>query len=604
MSIRNVAIIAPVEHGKTTLVDQVLNQCEVFRKDQSVPERFLDSNDLVRVRGITITSKNFAVQWHGVRINIIDTPGHSDFGGEVERVLKMADGVLLLVDAFEGPMPQTRFVLQKALQLHLRPIVVINKVDRDNARPHEVLDEVFELFLELKANDEQLDFATVYAAGRDGWAIIDLKDERHDLTPLLQTLVDKVPAPKVVEGPTKLLVTTLDHSDYVGRIGIGRVFRGNLTTKQSVTVMKRDGSNVRAQVGQLYVFEGLGRREVETVQCGDLCAVVGIEGVDIGDTIADSRSPEPLPILEIDEPTLSMHFMANTSPFYGKEGRFVTSRQLRDRLYKELDRDMALRVEDTKSADTFKVSGRGILHLSILMENMRREGYEFMVGQPRVIFREINGKKAEPVEVLTVDVPRELAGTIIEYVGTRKGEMVEMEQVEGRTHLEFHIPSRGLIGFRSRMLRATSGEAVMHHRFYEYEFFKGSIPERQTGSIISMAQGQAIAYALDLLQDRGRFFVSPGDVLYEGQVIGECSKDTDIVVNAQKGKKLTNMRAAGSDRNTKLAPPVILSLEEALEYLNNDEYLEITPLSLRMRKSLLHEVDRKRASKQPAQQDA
>jgi GTP-binding protein len=603
MSIRNVAIIAHVDHGKTTLVDQVLHQCRIFREGQEVPERFLDSNDLERERGITITSKNIAIDWQGVRINVIDTPGHADFGGEVERVLKMADGVLLLVDAFEGPMPQTRFVLQKALQLHLRPIVVINKVDRDNARPHEVLDEVFELFLELDASDEQLDFATVYAAGRQGWAVGDLDDPRVDLTPLLETIVARVPAPEIVDGPTQLLVTTLDHSDYVGRIGIGRVFRGTLRAKQDVTLLKRDGSSVRAEVEQLFVFQGLGRREVQRVECGDLCAVVGIEAVDIGDTIADRDHPDPLPILEVDEPTLSMQFMANTSPFYGKEGRFVTSRQVRDRLYKELDRDMALRVEDTRSADTFKVSGRGILHLSILMETMRREGYEFMVGQPRVIYKEINGRKAEPVEILTVDVPNELAGTIIEHVGTRKGEMVHMEQQEARTHLEFRIPSRGLIGFRSRMLRATSGEAVMHHRFYEYEFFKGSIPERQTGSIISMAQGEAVSYALDLLQDRGRFFVGPGEVLYEGQVIGECSKDTDIVVNAQKGKKLTNMRAAGSDRNLKLAPPIRMSLEESLEWLNQDEYLEITPKNLRIRKSLLREVDRKRAAKQPVQHE-
>lgn len=604
MSIRNVAIIAHVDHGKTTLVDQVLHQCHVFRPGQVVPERFLDSDPLERERGITITSKNIAVQWNDVRINIIDTPGHADFGGEVERVLKMADGVLLLVDAFEGPMPQTRFVLQKALDLHLRPIVVINKVDRENARPHEVLDEVFELFLELNADDSQLDFATVYAAGREGWAVATLEDERRDLTPLLDTIVQEVPEPTFVEGPMQFLVTTLDHSDYVGRIGIGRVFRGTLCVKQSVALLKRDGSNVRAQVGQLFVFEGLGRKEVQEVRCGDLCAIVGIGGLDIGDTVADFENPEPLPILEVDEPTLSMYFMANTSPFFGKEGRFVTSRQLRDRLYKELDRDMALRIEDTKSADTFKVSGRGILHLSILMETMRREGYEFMVGQPRVIFKEINGKKAEPVEILTVDVPNELTGTIIEYVATRKGEMKNMEQVENRTHLEFHIPSRGLIGFRSRMLRATSGEAVMHHRFYEYEFFKGSIPERQTGSIVSIGQGAAVAYALDLLQDRGRFFVEPGEVLYEGQVIGECSKDSDIVVNAQKGKKMTNMRAAGSDRNVKLPPAIKMSLEEALEYLNHDEYLEVTPKSMRLRKSLLTELDRKRASRQAASRDA
>jgi GTP-binding protein len=583
MDIRNVAIIAHVDHGKTTLVDQILRQCHVFREGQEVRERFLDSGDLERERGITITSKNFAVTYGGVRINLIDTPGHADFGGEVERVLKMADGVLLLVDAFEGPMPQTRFVLQKALQLDLVPVVVINKVDRPSARPHEVLDEIFQLFTELDASDEQLDFRGVYASGRDGWAVGELEDERRDLSPLLDMIIRHVPTPEHREGPVQMLISAMDHSDYVGRIGIGRVFRGTLRAREPVMLLKRDGTRVRTRAKQVLVFENLERREVDAVACGDIGAVVGLEDVDIGDTLADPESPEPLPLIAVDEPTLTMSFMANDSPFYGQEGRFVTSRQLRERLLRAAERDVALRVEDTASADTFKVSGRGILHLSILMESMRREGYEFMVGQPRVIYREINGRKAEPVEVLHVDVPSDLAGTVIEYAATRKGEMVRMEPGEGRTRLEFHIPSRGLIGFRSQMLRATSGEIVMHHRFLQYEYFKGSIPQRQTGSIISMGTGAAVAFALDGLQDRGRFFVEPGDVLYGGQVIGEHNKDDDIVVNAQKAKQLTNLRAAHADRKMRIAPAIRMSLEESLEYLNADEYVELTPESIRLR---------------------
>ncbi|RQV96438.1 translational GTPase TypA [bacterium] len=596
-NIRNVAIIAHVDHGKTTLMDQVLRQCHVFREGQKVQERILDSNDLERERGITITSKNFSVKYKNVRINLIDTPGHADFAGEVERVLKMADGVLLLVDAFEGPMPQTRFVLQKALQLHLKPIVVINKVDRLNCRPHEVLDEVFELFVELGASDEQLDFRGVYAAGRDGWAIDELEDERRDLSPLMDMILNHIPAPEYVEGPLQMLITATDHNDYVGRIGVGRIFRGSIHAKERVVMLKRDGSSVDSLVRQLFVFDDLGRREVDEVSCGDICAVVGLEGVEIGDTLADPEHPEPLPLIAMDEPTITMNFMANTSPYYGQEGKYVTSRQLRDRLYKETERDMALKVEDTASADTFKVSGRGILHLSILMENMRREGYEFMVGQPRVIYKEINGKKAEPVEILTIDVPNEHAGTVIEYLGTRRGEMVKMEQIDQRTHLDFHIPSRGLIGFRSRMLRATSGEIVLHHRFLQYEYFKGSIPDRQSGSIVSMANGDCVAFALDALQDRGKFFVAPGEKLYMGQIIGEHCKDDDLVVNAQKSKKLTNMRASGSDRGLRVAPAIRLSLEEALEYLRNDEYVELTPKSIRMRKSILDESQRKLAEK-------
>ena len=598
MEIRNVAIIAHVDHGKTTLVDQILRQCDVFRDGQEVRERILDSNDLERERGITITAKNFAVTYHGVRINLIDTPGHADFGGEVERVLKMADSVLLLVDAFEGPMPQTRFVLQKALQLNLKPLVVINKVDRHNARPHEVLDEIFHLFCELNANDEQLDFRGVYAAGRDGWAIGELNDERVNLFPLLDMIVKHVPAPEVQAGPLQMLVAAMDHSDYVGRIGIGRIMRGSLKTKDKVAILKRDGTVVQSQIKRLYVFDNLGKLEVQEVGCGDICAVVGLDSVDIGDTLADPEHPEPLPLIAVDEPTLSLNFMTNDSPFYGKDGKYVTSRQVRARLYQEAERDVALRVEDTSSADTFKVSGRGILHLSILMENMRREGFEFMVGQPQVIYREIDSRKAEPVEVLSVDIPNELAGTVIEYAASRRGEMVTMAQGEDRAKLEFHIPSRGLIGFRSKMLRATGGEIVMHHRFFQYEFFKGSIPQRQSGSIISRDRGAAVAFALDALQDRGMFFIKPGDELYNGQIIGEHTKEDDIVVNAQKAKQLSNMRASGTDRKMHVAPPIIMGIEESLEHINADECVEITPKNIRLRKLLLDENDRKRAAKQ------
>ena len=597
MNIRNVAIIAHVDHGKTTLVDQILRQCQVFREGQQVRERFLDSGDLERERGITITSKNFAVNYGDTRINLIDTPGHADFGGEVERVLKMADGVLLLVDAFEGPMPQTRFVLQKALQLDLVPLVVINKVDRPAARPDEVLDEVFDLFVDLGASDAQLDFRGVYASGRDGWAVDELGDERRDLTPLLEKIVEYIPAPEHKDGPLQMLVAAMDHSDYVGRIGIGRIVRGELKARQQVALVKRDGRVVKTRAATVYTFANLGRAETDHVVCGDICAIVGLEDVDIGDTVAAPDNPEPLPLIAVDEPTLSMNFMANDSPGYGTEGKYSTNRQVRDRLYRELERDVALRVEDTASSDTFRVSGRGILHLSILMETMRREGYEFMVGQPQVIYREIDGKKAEPVEELTVDVPDEFTGTVIEYAAARKGEMVEMAPRDGRTRLRFHIPSRGLIGFRSRMLKATGGEIVMYHRFYQYEFFKGSVPGRINGSLISMHDGPAVAYALDALQDRGRFFVAPGEKLYTGQIIGENSRDEDLVVNAQKSKQLTNIRAAGSDRKASLAPPVKMSLEELLEYIGHDEAVEVTPKSLRLRKLLLDENDRKREAK-------
>ncbi len=597
MKIRNVAIIAHVDHGKTTLVDQILRQCHVFREGQEVRDCFMDSNDLERERGITITSKNFAVTHRDVRINLIDTPGHSDFGGEVERVLMMADGVLLLVDAFEGPMPQTRFVLQKALELHLKPVVVINKVDRDLARPHEVLDEVFSLFVDLQANDTQLDFPAAYASGRDGWAVTDLAHERRDLTPLLDMIIAHIPPPERREGPLQMLVTAMDHNDYVGRIGIGRIFRGTVREKDQVALMKRDGSTARATVQQLFVFDNLGRRPVTEVGCGDICAVTGLEGVDIGDTVADALAPEVLPLISVDEPTLTMTFMPNTSPLYGEDGKYVTSRQLRERLFKEAERDVALRVETTGNTDVFKVSGRGILHLSILMENMRREGFEFMVGQPQVIYREIGGRKAEPVEILTVDVPHEHVGAVIEYAGQRRGELRLLVQKEDRTRLEFHMPSRGLIGFRSRMVRVTSGEIVLHHRFLQYELFKGSLPHRTNGSIISMADGPTVAFALDALQDRGIFFVEPGDKLYTGQIIGEHCKEGDIVVNAQKAKRLTNMRAASADRKIKISPPVKMSLEEALEYLKADEYIEVTPHTMRLRKALLDVHERRRSEK-------
>ncbi|MFO7654276.1 MAG: translational GTPase TypA [Candidatus Krumholzibacteriia bacterium] len=597
MEIRNVAIIAHVDHGKTTLVDQILRQSQVFRPGQEVRERFLDSGDLERERGITITAKNFAIHYRGVRINLIDTPGHSDFGGEVERVLKMADGVLLLVDAFEGPMPQTRFVLQKALQLNLKPVVVINKVDRKDARPREVLGEVFDLFAELNASDDQLDFRGVYAAGRDGWAVGELEDERKDLSPLLEMIVNHIPSPVIQEGPLQMLVAAMDHSDYVGRIAIGRVVRGELQAKMKVALIKRDGRQVTAQVKKLFTFENLGRLEVDRVACGDIAAVVGLEDVDIGDTLSDPEQPEPLPIIAVDEPTLAMSFMVNDSPFFGQDGQYVTSRQIRERLGREAERDVALRVEDTASGDTFRVSGRGILHLAILMETMRRQGYEFMVGQPRVIYKEIDGRKAEPVEVLTVDVAEEYAGTVIEYAAGRRGELIKMEPSGGRSRLEFRIPSRGLIGFRSKMLRACGGEIVMHHRFYQYEYFKGSIPQRQTGSIVSMGRGEAVAYAIDALQDRGRFFIDPGEMLYGGQVIGEANKEGDILVNAQRAKQLSNMRASGSDRKMRIAPAVKLSLEEALEHINGDEYVEVTPHHIRLRKSLLDENARKQAEK-------
>ena len=592
--IRNIAIIAHVDHGKTTLVDQILKQCSVFRKNQVVQERFLDSNDLERERGITILSKNISIPYKGTKINIIDTPGHSDFGGEVERVLKMADGVLLLVDSFEGPMPQTRFVLSKALQLNLVPMVIINKIDRPDNRPVEVLDEIYDLFIELEASDDQLDFPVIYASGRDGWAVKELKDERLNLTPLLDAIIEHLPEPKVNEGPVQIQITSLDYNDYVGRIGIGRVFRGSLKIGSSLSVVKRDGSIHPVKIKQLFVFEGLVRTEVEEVMCGDICAIVGIEGFDIGDTITDSENPEPLPLIAIDEPTISMTFTVNTSPLYGQEGKYVTSRHLRDRLQKELQQNVALRVEETGSPDTHKVSGRGVLHLSILIENMRREGYELQVGEPRVIYKEIDGKKAEPIEVLSVDVPPQSAGKVIEIVGQRKGVMVTMEMKGAMQKLEFHIPSRGLMGLRNKLLTATQGEAIMHHQFYQYEYFKGSIGGKNNGVLISMADGPSTAYAIDSLQDRGKFFIDPGDVVYKGQIVGEHNKDIDIEVNVQRGKKLSNMRSSGADKAVKIVPPLKFTLEEALEYINEDEFVEVTPESIRLRKIHLDPHDRKR----------
>ncbi len=594
--IRNIAIIAHVDHGKTTLVDQLLKQSNVFRKNQVVQDCFLDSNDLERERGITILAKNISIPYNDVKINLIDTPGHADFGGEVERVLKMADGVLLLVDAFEGPMPQTRFVLEKALHLHLKPIVVINKIDRPDNRPAEVLDEIYDLFIDLGADETQLEFPVIYASGRNGWAVKNLKDERINLIPLLEKIVNKIPQPKVEEGTVQMQITSLDYNDYVGRIGIGRVFRGTLKKNDPLCIIKRNGDIHPVSINQLFTFEGIARTEVDEVFSGDICAIVGVEDIDIGDTISDAENPEPLSIIDIDEPTISMYFTVNTSPFYGKEGKYVTSRHLRDRLYKELEKNVAMRLEETGSPDTYKVSGRGLLHLSILIENMRREGYEFAVGPPKVIYKEILGKKAEPIEILVVDVPNDLTGKVIELVGQRRGVMTKMEKKGSLTTLEFHIPSRGLMGLRNRILTVTAGEGIMHHRFYQYEFFKGSIVQRQNGVLVSMHEGQSTAYAIDSLQDRGKFYIDPGDVVYRGQIVGEYNKDNDIEVHVQRGKKLSNMRASGSDKAAKIAPSIKFSLEESLEYIKDDELVEVTPKSIRMRKLYLDPNERRRVS--------
>ena len=596
--IRNIAIIAHVDHGKTTLVDKMLLAGKLFREGQAEPDQFLDSNDLERERGITILAKNVSINYKGYKINIIDTPGHADFGGEVERVLNMADGCLLLVDAFEGPMPQTRFVLQKAIQIGLKPIVVINKVDKPNCRPEEVQEMVFDLMFSLDATEEQLDFPTIYGSAKQGWMSTDWRQPCDDITALLDAIIQYIPEPETLEGPAQMLITSLDYSKYVGRIAVGRVHRGELREGQDVMLCKRDGSMVRSRIKELDVFEGLGRTEVASVKSGDICALIGIEGFEIGETIADIETPEPLPTIAIDEPTMSMLFTINNSPFFGKDGKYVTSRHIHDRLIRELDKNLALRVVPTDSADSWLGYGRGVLHLSVLIETMRREGYELQVGQPQVIIKEIDGVKCEPVEQLTVNLPEECASRIIDMVTRRKGEMTMMESKNDRMHLEFTIPSRGIIGLNNAVLTASAGEAIMAHRFLEYQPWKGDIERRVNGSIIAMETGSAFAYALNNLQSRGRFFISPGEEVYAGQVVGEHTKDNDLVVNVTKSKKLTNMRASGSDEKVSLAPPVVFSLEDALEYIKADEYVEITPNHMRMRKIILDETERKRANKQ------
>jgi len=601
MEIRNIAIIAHVDHGKTTLVDKILHTTNIFRDNQETGELIMDSNDLERERGITIFSKNVSVTYKGVKINVIDTPGHSDFGGEVERVLKMADGVLLLVDAFEGPMPQTRFVLQKALQLGLHPIVVINKVDKPNCRPDEVHDAVFELFFNLDATEEQLDFPTIYGSSKQGWMNTTL-EPTDNIFPLLDIILEKVPAPLTPEGNLQMQITSLDYSSFLGRIAVGRVARGVIKDNQPLSLMKLDGSVQKSRVKELYVFEGLGKKKVSEVSAGDICAVVGIEGFNIGETLADFENPEALAVISVDEPTMNMQFSINNSPFYGRDGKFVTSRHLKDRLEKELEKNLALRVSPTDSAESFMVYGRGILHLSILVETMRREGYEITVGQPQVITKIIDGKKCEPYENLVVDVPAEYSGRVIDLVTQRKGEMLIMESKGEMQHLEFEIPSRGLIGLRSNMLTNTAGEAVMAHRFLEYKPWKGYIPGRNNGVLISKNQEKTTGYSIDKLQDRGRFFVDPGEEVYTGQIIAEHIKPGDLVVNATEPKKLTNHRASGSDDASRIAPKTQMSLEECMEYIQHDECIEVTPKVIRMRKVILNEDDRKKVQKAQVEQ--
>ncbi len=599
--IRNIAIIAHVDHGKTTLVDRMIMQGQVVREGAtSGGDLVLDNNDLERERGITIVSKNVAVNYNGYKINIIDTPGHSDFGGEVERVLGMCDGVLLLVDAFEGTMPQTRFVLQKALALGKKTVVVINKVDKPNCRPEYVNEQVFDLMYTLGASEEQLDFRTVYGSAKQGWMSHRWKEPTDSIIPLLDVILDDIPAPEIVEGTPQMLVTSLEYSSYVGRIAVGKVTRGVLTAGMNVTLAKRDGKTmVKTKIRDLMVFDGLGKTKVDRVECGEICAITGIEGFEIGDTICDFENPEPLPPIAIDEPTMSMLFTINNSPFFGKEGKFVTSRHIKERLDKELEKNLALRVEPGDSADKFVVFGRGVLHLSVLVETMRREGYELQVGQPKVIIKEIDGRKCEPIEILTIDLPEECSGTAIEMATRRKGQLLNMESIAGeRTRLEFEIPSRGLIGLRSNLLTATAGEAVVTHRLKGFEPYRGEIEMRTAGSLIAMETGPVYAYALNKVQDRGKFFVAPGDEVYCGQVIGENTRDNDICLNLCKSKKLTNMRASGSDEKVNIAPPVIFSLEEALEYIKEDEYVEVTPKNMRLRKILLSDIDRKRAAKE------
>ncbi len=596
--IRNIAIIAHVDHGKTTLVDKMMLAGHLFRNDQTNGELVLDNNDLERERGITILSKNVSINYNGTKINIIDTPGHADFGGEVERVLNMADGCILLVDAFEGPMPQTRFVLQKALQIGLKPIVVVNKVDKPNCRPEEVYEMVFDLMFSLNATEDQLDFPVIYGSAKNNWMGEDWKTPTGTITPLLDAIVKYIPAPKQLEGTPQMLITSLDYSSYTGRIAVGRVHRGTLKEGMNITLAKRDGTLVKSKIKEVHTFEGLGRKKVESVSSGDICAIIGVEGFEIGDTICDFENPEPLPPIAIDEPTMSMLFTINDSPFFGKEGKYVTSRHIHDRLMKELDKNLALRVRKTENEDgKWIVSGRGVLHLSVLIETMRREGYELQVGQPQVIFKEIDGVKCEPIEELTISVPEEFASKMIDMVTRRKGEMVSMETQGDRVNIEFDMPSRGIIGLRTNVLTASQGEAIMAHRFKEYQPFKGDIPRRTNGSMIAMESGTAFAYAIDKLQDRGKFFIYPQDEVYAGQVVGEHVHENDLVINVTKSKKLTNMRASGSDDKARIIPPVIFSLEEALEYIKEDEYVEVTPKSMRMRKVILDETVRKRANK-------
>jgi len=592
--IRNIAIIAHVDHGKTTLVDKIMHHCQLFRATENTGDLILDNNDLERERGITIVSKNVSVNYKGTKINIIDTPGHADFGGEVERVLNMADGVLLLVDAFEGPMPQTRFVLQKAISLGLKPCVVINKVDKENCTPEEVHEKVFDLMFELGAEEWQLDFPTVYGSAKQNWMSTDWKNQTDNIEPLLDMVLEHIPAPKVSEGTVQMLITSLDYSSFTGRIAIGRLQRGTLKEGMNISLVKRDGKIIKSKIKELHTFEGIGRRKVEEVHAGDICALVGLDGFEIGDSVADFENPEALPTIAIDEPTMSMLFTINDSPFFGKEGKYVTSRHIKERLFKELEKNLALRVEETASSDKFIVYGRGVLHLSVLIETMRREGYELQIGQPQVIIKEIDGVKCEPVEELTIDLPEHLSGRAVEFVTLRKGEMLSMTPKGDRMVIEFIIPSRGIIGLRNQILTATAGEAIMAHRFLEYQPYKGEIPGRINGSLISMENGKAIPYSLDKLQDRGKFFIDPNEDVYEGQVIGENTRSDDMVVNVTKTKKLTNIRSAGADDKMRIAPAIKFSLEEALEYIQKDEYVEVTPKSLRLRKIYLNENDRKR----------
>ncbi len=596
-NIRNVAIIAHVDHGKTTLVDKMLLAGHLFRDNQNAGELILDNNDLERERGITILSKNVSINYKGYKINIIDTPGHADFGGEVERVLNMADGCLLLVDAFEGPMPQTRFVLQKAIQMGLKPVVVINKVDKPNCRPSEVQEMVFDLMFSLDATEEQLDFPTIYGSAKNGWMSTDWQKPTDNICPVLDAIIDYIPAPQILEGDAQMLITSLDFSNYVGRIAIGRVHRGTIRENMDVALIKKDGSIVKQKIKELHTFEGMGRKKVDHVDSGDICALVGIEGFEIGDTIADFNNPEPLPRIAIDEPTMSMTFTINDSPFFGRDGKFVTSRHIGERLMKELDRNLALRVTKADHEDLWTVYGRGVLHLSVLIETMRREGYELQVGQPQVIVKTIDGVKCEPVELLTINVTEEYASKMIDMVTRRKGDLVSMTTQNDRVHMEFNIPSRGIIGLRNNVLTASAGEAIMAHRFLEYQPWKGDIDRRTNGSLIAMESGTAYAYAIDKLQDRGKFFIFPQEEVYAGQVVGENAKENDIVVNVTKSKKLTNMRASGADDKARIIPPVVFSLEEALEYIKEDEYVEVTPHHLRLRKIILDEIERKRANK-------